>query len=936
MPSGGGRPHTFSYNKGSLCIGDTLKVQDTCIHDPFQPTSRMWTFSPGAQVSSVLNQVQASAVFTTPGIKIITLSVYDIFNVAYTDTIQVEVRGSVADAGATKKYCTNTSGVLIGTSDTTFATVSWIDASGTYLGNSRIIMVAPVQSAYYYLTVSKGTCVTRDSVQVKTVAPPTANAGNNTTVCNGNPVSIGTSPQPNFSYLWFPGNGLNDSTVSQPIANPVTSTIFTLFVTDTNNCTGNAQVTVNVVNNLIANTGGNVSICLGDSIKIGTPAKSGWKYLWTPSDSLNSINLAEPLANPTSSTIYQLKVSAYGCSDSSTMQITVRPLPVVDFQGKHLYNKCFSDSITIGGSPISGYHYTWTPNSSISNLSTSSTLVYPSSDTWYSLEVFGTNGCSNKDSLLVDIFDSIKAYAGLDQSICLGNSIILGAQLQVASGGTGNYIYQWQPSQTLSNASFAHPVAQPTNTTIYHLTVLDASNPKCGSATDSINVTIFPLPNFQLSFKKIFCKGDAPITLNAIPAGGQFSLIINNNLIPLNNNLFDPNDTAIHVGTPYLIRYQYTSPQGCTYDTAVAVIVKNKPVANAGPDIFYCPARGHYAHQLLGFGTGSPTWFPASALNYDSILNPIITQLNTQNFVLQIDNGACAAMDSVSFVVCTDSVFLEANYNHLFTTVNTNKKILIELNDTSSINKYDHSSFTLQTSCKNGIGYITAASNKIEFSYAPNLDFVGYDTAIYLLRDTFDLRVYEDTAIILIRVALKAVNDTFNTHSGNLNCADSILQISLNDFYSTSSTPVISLLDQSSYGTFFVRGLDILFKANTPIFKDSIQYVLTQNGISDTASIYLDYDCPACHCEIPEGFSPNNDGKNDYLELINYGNCIPDCALIIYNRWGNVVYRTDHYDTKWDGKYNGADLPDGTYFYIINSAVNTDGGQTKGFLILQR
>jgi hypothetical protein len=292
--------------------------------------------------------------------------------------------------------------------------------------------------------------------------------------------------------LWFPGKGLNDSSVSQPIANPVTNTIYTLFVTDTNNCTGNAQVTVNVVNNLIANTGGNVSICLGDSIKIGTPAKSGWKYLWTPSDSLNNINLAEPLADPTSSTIYQLKVSAYGCSDSSTMQITVRPLPVVDFQGKHLYKKCFSDSITIGGSPISGYHYTWTPNIDISNLSTSSTLVYPSSDTWYSLEVFGTNGCSNKDSLLIDIFDSIKAYAGLDQSICLGNSIILGAQLQVASGGTGNYIYQWQPSQTLSNASFAHPVAQPTKTTQYHLTVLDASNPKCGSATDSINVTIFP------------------------------------------------------------------------------------------------------------------------------------------------------------------------------------------------------------------------------------------------------------------------------------------------------------------------------------------------------------------------------------------------------------------------------------------------------------
>ncbi|MEY2898587.1 MAG: hypothetical protein RL138_640 [Bacteroidota bacterium] len=935
-PSGGGHPHTFSYNSASICLGDTLKVQDTCIHDPFQPTSRMWTFSPGAQTSTILNQTQASVVFSTPGIKIITLSVYDIFNVAYTDTLQIEVRGSIADAGASKKYCTNTSGVLIGTSDTTSASISWTDASGAYVGNSRIITVAPAQSAYFYISVNKGACLTRDSVLVKTVAPPIVNAGNNATVCNGNAVTLGTVSQTNLNYLWFPGNGLNDSSIAQPIANPIANTIYTLFVTDTNNCTGNAQVTVNVVNNLIANPGSNVSICFGDSIIIGSAQKSGWKYHWSPSTHLNNANLAQPLAFPTNTTSYKLKVSAYGCSDSNTMQVTVRPLPVVDLQGKHLYNACFHDSISVGGSSISGYHYSWAPNITISNLYTSSTYVYPSSDTWYTLEVLGTNGCKNKDSLLVDVFDSIKAYAGLNQSICLGNSIILGAQLQVASGGTGNYIYQWQPSQTLNNPSFAHPVAQPSNTTQYHLTVLDAGNAKCGSATDSIKVTIFPLPNFQLPFKKMFCKGEAPIILNAIPVGGQFSLIINGNLIPLNNNLFDPNDTAIQVGKPYLIRYQYTSPQGCSYDTAVAVIVKNKPIANAGQDIFYCPARGYYAHQLLGFGTGNPTWFPSSALNNDSILNPSITQLSTQNFVLQIDNGACTATDSVSFIVCTDSVFLQANYNHLFTTANTSKTIQIELNDTSSINKYDHSSFSLQMPCKNGIGYIASTINKIEFSYSPKLDFVGYDTAIYILRDTLDLRVYKDTALILIRVALDAINDTFNTHSGNLGCTDSILHVTLNDHYSTNSFPTITLLDQSNYGHFEVNGLDILFSADSKTFKDSIQYVLTQNGISDTASIYIDYYCPSCHCEIPEGFSPNNDGKNDYLELINPGNCIPDCALIIYNRWGNVVYRTEHYDTKWDGRYNGADLPDGTYFYIINSAENTEGGQTKGYLILQR
>lgn len=79
---------------------------------------------------------------------------------------------------------------------------------------------------------------------------------------------------------------------------------------------------------------------------------------------------------------------------------------------------------------------------------------------------------------------------------------------------------------------------------------------------------------------------------------------------------------------------------------------------------------------------------------------------------------------------------------------------------------------------------------------------------------------------------------------------------------------------------------------------------------------------------IPEAFSPNNDGINDYFEIqgIEYykGN-----SLEIFNRWGNRVYRADNYGIKtspvfWDGKSNtgvrlgNEDLPSGTYFYVLN------------------
>lgn len=79
---------------------------------------------------------------------------------------------------------------------------------------------------------------------------------------------------------------------------------------------------------------------------------------------------------------------------------------------------------------------------------------------------------------------------------------------------------------------------------------------------------------------------------------------------------------------------------------------------------------------------------------------------------------------------------------------------------------------------------------------------------------------------------------------------------------------------------------------------------------------------------IPNAFSPNNDGINDYFEILGIefyeGNSIE-----IFNRWGNRVYRADNYGIEtspqyWDGKSNtgvrlgNEELPSGTYFYVID------------------
>ena len=80
----------------------------------------------------------------------------------------------------------------------------------------------------------------------------------------------------------------------------------------------------------------------------------------------------------------------------------------------------------------------------------------------------------------------LKAYAGNDLTILAGNTTMLGS-IPSATGGYGNYTYNWQPSATLDDSSLPNPTASPLVTTTYTLNVTDDEN--C-TASASITVTV--------------------------------------------------------------------------------------------------------------------------------------------------------------------------------------------------------------------------------------------------------------------------------------------------------------------------------------------------------------------------------------------------------------------------------------------------------------
>lgn len=67
---------------------------------------------------------------------------------------------------------------------------------------------------------------------------------------------------------------------------------------------------------------------------------------------------------------------------------------------------------------------------------------------------------------------------------------------------------------------------------------------------------------------------------------------------------------------------------------------------------------------------------------------------------------------------------------------------------------------------------------------------------------------------------------------------------------------------------------------------------------------------------IPNAFSPNNDGQNDYFKICN----ITTEKLIdfkVFNRWGTILFRTTDSRQGWDGTYKGEQQPLGVYGYVI-------------------
>ena len=105
------------------------------------------------------------------------------------------------------------------------------------------------------------------------------------------------------------------------------------------------------------------------------------------------------------------------------------------------------------------------------------------------------------------------------------------------------------------------------------------------------------------------------------------------------------------------------------------------------------------------------------------------------------------------------------------------------------------------------------------------------------------------------------------------------------------------------------------------------------NNCETTESVTVNFDGFNDCLFIPSLFTPNGDGNHDDWEIDGL-DAYTDIIVKVFNRWGQLLFESSGYTDRWDGTYNGNELPIATYYYIID--LNNGDEPLNGVINIKR
>lgn len=443
-------------------------------------------------------------------------------------------------------------------------------------------------------------------------------------ICPGQATGVQLTATGASIYSWSPATGLSCTNCANPMANPQTTTTYIVTGTDTNGCVNYDTVTIHLNPKPVIAISGDTTICEGETTQL--TASGAVTYAWAPATGLSCNSCPNPIASPSATTGYTIiGTNGSGCKDTAEVTITVLPKPVVTTNSNQTI--CNSDTVLL---TVTGANtYVWSPAGTLSCSTCDSTLAYPAATTNYSVIGTAANGCKDTATVTVQVDTLPVVSAGPDKEICLGGSTVLQA--------TGASTYIWTPATGLSNANSANPAASPTATTTYVVTGTNGNN--C-SATDTVVVTVHPLPTVSAGNDTTICKGIG-VTLQATGAD-TFTWTPATGLSCTNCASPTANPAAT---TTYIVTG--TDSNGCSATDTVTVFVNPQPTVSAGNNQTICRDD---SVNLLATGAVTYVWSPGTGLSCTNCASPKAGPVSTTAYTV-IGTDANGCMDTATVTV---------------------------------------------------------------------------------------------------------------------------------------------------------------------------------------------------------------------------------------------------------------------------------------------
>lgn len=530
----------------------------------------------------------------------------------------------------------------------------WSPETGLSDAHIQRPSAAPATGTIYVLTVidAEGADA-RDTVEVRVLPAPRANAGPDATICPGDGTRIGgtaTGGSGQFTYSWSPAEGVKDTDASSIVVRPRRSTTYTQTVRDRNGCVSTDSVTVLVREPVLVDAGPDRTVCAGEPTPIDVRVTGGAEPLqfhWEPSEGLSDPAARRPVLTARRSARFIVRVQdANGCKGADTLSVTVPPPPTVDAGRDQVL--CAGGSATLEGNATGGkppYRFAWNTEAGAAG-ATTRLAVSPTATTRYVLQVTDANGCVVRDSVTVEIVVPIVVQAGPDLDMCAGGETALRAE---ARGGTPPYTWVWSPVTGLSDPHSSHCMARPGKNTVYAITVTDA---KGCTSTDETRVTVHAKPVLAVPARVEMCR-DGSARLSATLRGGlppfryrwTPSTGLSADTVP--DPLARPAETLQY-------RCTVTDAAGCSVDAPTTVVVLAPPAVDAGPEMRECLGTETTLRADVRGGRKPFTaqWTPSAGLKNPKALSTAARLSATTTFIVTVTDAAgCIGRDTVTVVV---------------------------------------------------------------------------------------------------------------------------------------------------------------------------------------------------------------------------------------------------------------------------------------------